>query len=102
MCAFSGRKQRLRAIQKARQIEARELVLNQHRGNRAPRRTTHLRSSSQEVCDGHEGLFAAKANNGERFFLRLSTYLTALDGVRVCQPREMIRIHVHAKALTAA
>jgi hypothetical protein len=48
-------------------------------------RTTHLRSSSQEVFDGHEGLFAAKANNGERFFLRLSKYLTSLYGVRVCQ-----------------
>jgi hypothetical protein len=47
--------------------------------------TTHLRSSSQEVFDGHEGLFAAKANNGERFFLRLSKYLTSLYGVRVCQ-----------------
>jgi hypothetical protein len=41
-------------------------------------RTTHLRSSSQEVFDCHEGLFAAKARSGELFFLRLSKYLTSL------------------------
>jgi hypothetical protein len=40
--------------------------------------TTHLRSSSQEGFDGHEGLFAAKARSGERFFLRLSKYFTSL------------------------
>jgi len=43
-----------------------------------PRRTTHLRPSSQEVFDGHEGLFAAKARSGEPFRLRLSKYLTSL------------------------
>jgi putative tryptophan/tyrosine transport system substrate-binding protein len=43
-----------------------------------PSRTTHLRSSSQEECDVHEGLFAAKANSGERFFRKLSKYLTSL------------------------
>ena len=43
-----------------------------------PGLTTHLRPSSQEVFDGHEGLFAAKAKSGEPFFLRLSKYLTAL------------------------
>ena len=35
--------------------------------------TIHLRASSQEVFDGHEGLFAAKAKSGEPFLLRLST-----------------------------
>ena len=39
---------------------------------------THLRSSNQEGFDGHEGLFAAKARSGERFFLRLSKYFTSL------------------------
>jgi hypothetical protein len=43
-----------------------------------PRRTTHLRPSSQEVFDGHEGLFAAQVKSGEPFFLRLSKYLTSL------------------------
>jgi hypothetical protein len=40
--------------------------------------TTHLRPASQEVFDGHEGLFAAKVKSGEPFFLRLSKYLTSL------------------------
>ena len=66
------------------------------------RPTTHLRSSSQEVFDCHEGLFAAKARSGACFFLRLSQYCTALEGVQVCQHLERIRIHLHAKALTAA
>ena len=39
---------------------------------------THLRPSSQEVFDGHEGLLAAKVKSGEPFFLRLSKYLTSL------------------------
>jgi hypothetical protein len=43
-----------------------------------PSRTSHLRSASQEVFDGHEGGFAAKVNRGEAFVLRLSTYLTLL------------------------
>jgi hypothetical protein len=43
-----------------------------------PRRTTHLRPTSQEVYDVHEGLFAAKAHRGELFFLKLSKYLTSL------------------------
>jgi hypothetical protein len=41
-------------------------------------RTTHLRSSSQEVFHCYEGLFAAKARSGELFFLRLSQYFTSL------------------------
>jgi hypothetical protein len=41
-------------------------------------RTTYLRPSSQEVFDGHEGLFAAEVKSGEPFFLRLSKYLTSL------------------------
>jgi hypothetical protein len=41
-------------------------------GEDLPSRTTHLRSASQEVCDGHEGVFAAKAKSGDPFFLRLS------------------------------
>jgi len=64
--------------------------------------TTHLRSARQEVFAGHEGLLAAKARSDARFCLRRSQDLPAREGGRVCQLLEIIRIHVHATARTAA
>jgi hypothetical protein len=56
-----------------RLVNRRSRLVKRHRNINGRSLTTHLRLSSQEGGDGHEGVFAAKANSGAPSFRQLSS-----------------------------